>query len=362
MTHGGSRLEVCFVDVAQGSANVILLGDRRAVVIDCGAAQAPTLFAVLRHFGIDTIARLIVTHSHDDHSRGAAAVLTAFRGRIDELWMLDDVRRPESLFWQRVSEELGAGHLHRRQIRRLDRDDRPKQIYRDGRTLLSLIAPDCVTNFRAVDDRDPNFTSAVLILKHGDRQVLFTGDSTVAEWREIMELRERPFACDILTVPHHAGAVWERRRAGETPEAFEARVREELDWLYSRAIRATVGVVSVGTNNQFRHPRPEVMDALRRASVLPVCTQMTRQCTPDLEAQRGRSLPMLLPSRSVTRRDVNDSGRSRNVACAGTVLVELRADGCVIHRHPEHQTLVDDLATRPGGNPLCRAAPAANAS
>lgn len=176
-------MEVCFVDVGQGTSNVVLLGGRRAVVIDCGGAQAETVLAVLHRFGIDTLTRLVVSHSHDDHSRGAAAVLTAFQGRIDEVWMLDDVRRPESLFWQRVREELQAGRLDRRQIRLLVREDRPRQIYRDDRVLLSLIAPDCVTNFRAVDDRNPNFTSAVLVLKRGDRQVVFAGDSTVAEWR-----------------------------------------------------------------------------------------------------------------------------------------------------------------------------------
>ena len=173
-------MEVCFVDVAQGTSSVILLGNQQAIVIDCGAAQAETLLGVLRRFQIEKLSRLVISHSHDDHSRGAAAVLTAFQGRIEELWMLDDVRRPESLFWQRVQEELRANRIDRRQIRLLVREDNPKQIYRDDRVLLSLIAPDCVTNFRAVDDRDPNFTSAVLVLKRGKQQIVFAGDSTIA--------------------------------------------------------------------------------------------------------------------------------------------------------------------------------------
>jgi hypothetical protein len=176
----------------------------------------------------------------------------------------------------------------------------------------------------------------------------------VGQGRSNLILLGRPFARDILTVPQHAGAVWERQQPGETEAAYQARIGTELDWLYSRAVRATHGVVSVGTNNQFRHPRPEVMEALRRASVVPVCTQMTRQCTQHLEAQRGRSLPMVLPSRSVSRRDVNERGKSRNVPCAGTLLIELQADGYVIHRHADHQNLIDNLATAHGGTPLCR--------
>lgn len=126
--------------MGQGTSNVIPLGNRQAIVIDCGAAQAETVLGVLRRFQIDTISRLIISHSHDDHSRGAASVLTAYRSRIEEVWMLDDVQRPNSLFWQRLLEELGAKRLDRRQIRVLVREDKPKEVYRNDRCLLSLIA------------------------------------------------------------------------------------------------------------------------------------------------------------------------------------------------------------------------------
>ncbi|HZV04250.1 MAG TPA: MBL fold metallo-hydrolase [Gemmataceae bacterium] len=351
----GGTLEVCFVDVGQGTSNVILLGDRRAIGIDCGGAKAKTVLALLRRFQIETLTRLIISHSHDDHSRGAAAVLTAFQGRIDEIWMLDDVRRPESLFWQRVLEELRAGRLDRRQIYLLVREDKPRQIYRDERILLSLIAPDCVTNFCAIDDRNPNFTSAVLILKRGKQQILFAGDSTIGEWQDIMLRRKHPFKCEVLVVPHHAGGVWLRQQSGESKSAFESRVRAELDWLYSQAINAGYGIVSVGTSNQHKHPRPEVMAALGRAKVVPICTQMTKQCCSDLEAQRVRSLPLILPSRSLMIRDMTGSNRSRNVACAATVLVELRDDGISIQRFADHQAMIDRLNTSHGGSPLCRA-------
>src|SRR5947209_9697658 len=43
----GGTLEVCLVDVGQGTSNVVLLGDRRALVIDCGGAQAETVLAPL---------------------------------------------------------------------------------------------------------------------------------------------------------------------------------------------------------------------------------------------------------------------------------------------------------------------------
>jgi beta-lactamase superfamily II metal-dependent hydrolase len=349
-------LEVCFVDVGQGSSNLILLGRKRAIVIDAGGRQSGTVIRLLQHFQIESLTRLIVTHNHDDHSRGAANLLTAYSRRIEEVWFLhDDVLR-RSLFWQRITEEVQRGNLTRDQLLRLERGRAPVTVYQDGKVYLDILAPDFIQNVQAVEDRNANSTSGILLLGGGPCRVIFTGDSTIPEWRGVMDpqRRKRPFTCDILTVPHHAGAVWERQQPGETEVAYRARIGTSLDWLYSSAVRATLGVVSVGTNNQFRHPRPEVMEALRRASVVPVCTQMTRQCTPDLEAQRARSLPMVLPSRSVSRRDVNESGRSRNVACAGTLLVEVQAGGYVVHRYADHQDLIDNLVTAHGVTPLCR--------
>lgn len=348
-------MEVCFIDVGQGTSNVILLGDQRAIVIDSGSQQIRTVIEVLHQFRIEMITRLIISHSHDDHSGGGSAILTAYQNRIEELWMLEDTRRASSQFWRRVKEELNAKRLNRNQIRLLVRDKSPKKIYQDDRILLSLISPDAVTNFKAVDDKDPNFTSAVIILKYGNQRIIFTGDSTIAEWQDIMELNQgRAFNCKIVTVPHHAGGVWECSSEGEAQNDFETRVRDNLDWFYSQAVRAEFGIISVGTNNTYGHPRQEVMSALLRAKVIPICTQMTSQCCNDLEAQRGHSLPLLLPSRSVMTRDMSTANRSRNVSCAGTILVEFQEQSVVIQRFNDHQDLVKQLKNHPTGRPMCR--------
>lgn len=347
-------MEVCFVDVGQGTANVIVLGGGRAIVIDCGGAQARTVLAVLRKFHIDTIVRLLVSHSHDDHSRGAAAILTAYRGRVNEVWVLHDSRRSESLFSIKLNDELEKKHLLDSQIRLLVRENKPKPVYRDALLSLTLIAPNVPTNFHAIDVNDPNATSAVLILKRGNRQIIFAGDSTIAEWRRVMAERKRPFHCDILTVPHHAGRIWDGGGNRNPSPSQQAHIRSELDWFYSAAVRATLGVVSVGTSNSDRHPRGEVMEALRRASIIPVCTQITSQCAEDLEAQRRRALPLIQPSRSLARRELNVKGRSKNVPCMGTLLVELCGEDLIVRRYADHQRLITRMIDQHGCRPLCR--------
>lgn len=335
-------------------SNVILLGKRRAIVVDCGGAQAQILLRLLDHFRIESIARLIVSHNHDDHSRGAAAVLTAFCQQIEEVWLVEDSARARSLFWRRLSEEVREGHLSRDQIKRLEREKKPRVVFQDKNVSLITIAPDCLTNFRAVDDRDPNVTSAILMLKHGQHKIIFAGDSTIQEWEDVFQRMNRPLRCEILTVPHHAGGIWARRQPGETGPDTSRRISSELDWLYTNAVNAKYGVVSVGTNNSYRHPRPEVMEALKRADTIPICTQMTGQCTNDLEVQRLRSLPLALPSRSVLQEDVNEKSKSRNVPCASTILVEMREDEIVIQRFADHQAMITELHEAHSGTPMCR--------
>lgn len=347
-------MEVCFVDVAQGSSSVILLGDGRAIVIDCGGRQSRSVLALLDRFQVHTIERLVVTHNHADHSAGAVAVLTAYQRRVEQIWMVYDTVVSSSVFWARVNEEIAEGRLTDNQLYRLEYRNRPTQVYRAPGILLTVISPNMRANIQAIQDTNPNATSGVLVLKLHEKQVVFSGDSTIPQWLSIRQLRGRAINCFLLTIPHHGGGVWERQRSGESQVVYEARVAHELDWFYTQAVRAEVGVISVGTSNSYRHPRSEVIDAFRRNGGEVFCTQMTARCDPDLEAQRRRALPIVLPSRSSVTLQQTESGRSSNVACGATLHVGILPGQAVIHRFAEHNAAVARVPVLAGQRPLCR--------
>jgi beta-lactamase superfamily II metal-dependent hydrolase len=80
--------ECYFLDVGQGSSNVILLGNRRAIVIDCGpAAHVPLR---LLHRYVDQIVALVVSHNDSDHHGGAAGIVAAYPRAIDQVYFLQD--------------------------------------------------------------------------------------------------------------------------------------------------------------------------------------------------------------------------------------------------------------------------------
>jgi len=336
-------MEVYFLDVGQGTCQIVLLGERTAIVVDCGVQSDRLAAQFLKRYGVEHISRLIVSHSHGDHVGGAVNILGEYQDRIERICFVQDDLFLESRFWGRISELLKDGVLAEQQLVRLERTDRPQLVWSDAGTEAKLrtYSPTAAENLLAQDALQQNPTSAVLFFDCGKNRLVFAADSDVGQWRQIRERSGRTLRCNVLSVPHHAGLVH-----GSA---------DELKWLYSEAIRAEVAVISVGTNNTHDHPRNDVIEALKAAGAKVICTQITRKCCSELERLRPSVLrPIHLLGRSSPKRDVTRRGSSRNLACAGTVLVHVTSTTLAVDRIDEHQAAVDHRAGKPHGHPLCR--------
>lgn len=334
-------MEVYFVDIGRGTSNLILLGQSRAMVIDCGA-NSGVLLQLLARFRIEEIVRLILSHNHDDHVGGALGVMTAYEGRIGRICFLEDGKTFSTKYWQKVSQQLQDGTLTPEQLIRLEVSERPKIIFEEKarRLSLKLFSPRFDENLEAIAEGNPNATSGVLLLTIEDRRIVFAGDSTIRQWQRIRQARGRAVNCDILAVNHHAGIVWTNP--------------EELGWLYTEGVRPRFAIVSVATSNRDKHPRPEVIKALMSNNATVVCTQITKQCCDSLEPLRPGVLTPQVPGFSRATPDYTKAGNSRNVACGGTMVAEFTDAQLTLHRIAEHQAAVDRLAAADGGHPVCR--------
>jgi Metallo-beta-lactamase superfamily len=336
-------VESYFIDVGQGSCSVLLLGGRRAIVIDTGPRRHEVL-GLLAMCGVDYLECLAVSHNHADHCGAAAALLTTFRGKIGRVGFVDDRLLVDTRFAAKLNEELSAGTLTKEQLVRLERSDPPCYLFKDPSTGLTLkiFAPTPGDNFVANYRRKPNATSAVLVLTLGRTRIVYAGDATIEEWNAIRSKRGgRALVCDVLTVPHHGGRV-------HTADA-------ELDVLYTHCVRPRFVIVSVGTGNRHKHPRQDVFRALSAVpgGCTPLCTQITDKCCQDLERFRTEGLSKPLPGRSLATPDLTEKGKSRNVACAGTVRITLNPAGIIVDRLDQHQEMLD-VAIHAPSSPLCR--------
>lgn len=345
--------ECHFLDVGQGTSNVILLGEGRGIVIDCGRSSKIPL-ALLRRY-VSYIDALIVSHNDRDHHGGASEIIAAYPKAIENTFLLQDRPVEQIALYDFIKQAAENGQLLS-PPQRLERGASPRNIYIDEKKDLSLdiIFPTLLDNIDAQASDHPNETSAVLVLSCGKRRIVFPGDSTVNSWRSINKSIGNVLSADILCVPHHGGNITRRQQKNESQNAFLLKRQRELDWLYSKGVKCKYAIVSTGTANIYKHPATDTILTLRKNGAHVLCTQITKHCCKDLEKLRPGVRHPGKHSQSTVKRSVTQTGNSRNVACAGTIVTEIGPDAITICRLDEHQEGLKRLKQSPNGHPLCQ--------
>jgi len=254
------RLRVAFLDVGQGDAAVIELPDGSVLVVDAGGfpgSDFDTGRAVvepyLRSRKIARLDVLVMSHAHPDHAAGLPRLIERFRPR--EFWWAGV--GGEGAAWRAVERALARSGVRVRSLRRGD---------------LPLLAADTVAVLhppRRWSDATLNDSSLVLAVRSAGIGLLLTGD--VERRGEALLGAATPVeasATDVLKVPHHGS------RTSSTPK-----------WLAT--VRPRLAVVSVGADNPYGLPAPEV---LARYEALGACVLRTDTCgTVVVEARHGAS-------------------------------------------------------------------------
>jgi competence protein ComEC len=248
------QLEVTALDVGQGDSILVVSPTGHTMLIDAGgptgaAANAenasgtssfdigeevvsPYLWSRhLRRLDIITL-----THAHSDHMGGMAAVLRNFRPSA--LWVAVDSTAPA---FRALLAEAAALNIP---VRHLRAGDTPTF---DGTTLTVLAPTPTYTNLGPPVNND----SLVLRLQFGQSSVLLEGDAEAPSEHAMVlaSLSNSSLALGpdtLLKVGHHGS------RTSTTP-----------DFLALAA--PTDAVISVGRQNTFGHPRPEIITRLAAA-------------------------------------------------------------------------------------------------
>ena len=224
-------------DVGQGDAVVLATGEPgRAVLVDTGGDTGP-VDACLDRLGVHTLALVVLSHLHADHTGGLAGAL---RDRVAGGVAVGPVRLPHDTL-RRVAltaRDAGAPVVALTPGQRLSWPGLVLDV-------LGPVHPDVAP--------DPEDGTAVndgsLVLRAGTAagSVLLTGDVELAAQADLVasgiDLR-----ADVLKMPHHGSRY------------------SSPDFLAAVAPRAVL--VSVGAGNPYRHPDPVLLGALERAGAL----------------------------------------------------------------------------------------------
>ncbi len=241
-------LTAIFFDVGQGDAALVRTPEGVNVLIDAGPEErlVATRLAAL---GVARLDLVVASHAHADHVAGFPAVLARHPVGL----LLEPGCPSESAPYDRFLEAARA-------------EDVPLRRPRGGVSLqlgglrVEVLGPDeCARD-------SPNDDSIVLLLAYEEAgyagaAILFPGDAEVPAQRDLLDDRD-PVAADVLKVPHHGGAT--------------------SDPAFFRAVGAGLAVVSVG-ENEYGHPVPETLHALREAGATVVRTDLAGDVTVRFE-------------------------------------------------------------------------------
>ena len=226
------HLAVTAIDVGQGDAVLVTTASGHRMLVDTGRDAAAANW--LQRQGITTLDLLVITHADADHAGGLDEVLAVVAAPV--LWVTaasDGTPEPP---WARDwrDEALPASGLPTGTV----------AVHAGasavlGSARLEVLGPppghELVGTEGGRNDR-----SVVVRVTEGDRVALLPGDAEHAAQRWLLDHHD--VATGLLMVPHHGAA---------TSEAA-----------FLQATRPRVAIVSVGADNGYGHPRPEVLDLL----------------------------------------------------------------------------------------------------
>jgi competence protein ComEC len=217
--------------VGQGDALVVHAGPGAAMVVDAGP-DPTAVDGCLRRLGVRSVPLLLLTHLHADHVDGLAGVL---RGRSVGEVDVGPSREPPG-GWREVEDGARERGLP---IRTVEVGER-RQF---GGLVVDVLAPE--RPFHGTRS-DPNNSSVVLRVVTGGTTLLLTGDAEV-EAQDALVRSGADLRAAILKAPHHGSAY-------QSPA-------------FLRAVHASVGVISVGRDNDYGHPSPALLHELDRLGI-----------------------------------------------------------------------------------------------
>ena len=227
-------LEIVVLDVGEADAMVVGAPGGGWAVVDAGLDGRPVA-AFLRGRGVRRLWWMALTHAHADHQGGVGQV-------IGHVAVGAVVTAPGHEPLPPVLRRPGEGGGEPTPVlRTVEARDRLPLAPVDVRVLAPLEPA-------RTSDVDVNDRSLVLRLTWAGWSVLLTGDLENAGEARLLEAwgPQGMLQADVLKVAHHGSAT------STGPE-----------WL--AAVRPCLALISVGANNPYGHPAPEVLARLQQA-------------------------------------------------------------------------------------------------
>ena len=231
-----SNLKVVFFDVGQGDSIFIETPQKHQILIDGGPDSS-----VLEKLGQNmpfydrTLDLIILTHPEHDHFVGLFDVLKNYQ--IENILWTGVVRdMAEYKEWEKLIKEEGARIVIAKSGEKLSFSDK-----------LSFLILHPFENLEGKEIKNINDTSVIVKLFFGENSFLFCGDASKSIENKLID-KNIDISAKTLKVGHHGSK-------NSTSEEFLKKVSPDL------------AVISVGLDNAYGHPNPEVLALLEKYDI-----------------------------------------------------------------------------------------------
>ena len=226
------NVRVHYIDVWQGDATFIELPNGKTILIDAGEQEyGEDVVSYIKKLKYKKIDYIFATHPHSDHIGGLKTVIDTFD--IGDVYM-PDVISDTTLYYDLLNTIKEKG----KKVRIVSAG---KSIISEDDLDLTVIAP-INSSYEELNDY-----SIVLKLTYKNKSFLFMAD---AEYVSEMELLNSKFdlKADVLKVGHH----------GST---------SSTNYNFLKKVSPSIGVISVGENNDYGHPKEKILEKLKDRNV-----------------------------------------------------------------------------------------------
>lgn len=234
-------LKVVFFDVGQGDSIFIETPQNHQILIDGGPSGKKVLEKLAGQipFWDRSLDLVVLTHPDYDHLAGLNWVLQRYK--------------VENILWTGVEKDTKTFQRWRENLK-LEKEKEGARIFiaqkgqkiKAGEVKFYILYPlESLTG--ELFERASNDTSIVSQLVFGRNKFLFTGDITEKTERKILE-ETINLESGVLKIAHHGSKT-------SSSEEFLEKVRPQI------------AVISVGGNNPYGHPYPEVLRALENFGI-----------------------------------------------------------------------------------------------
>ncbi len=243
-------LEMDVMDVGQGDSILLISPEGSTLLIDGGGsfggfrgheeARGPdpgeeAVSAYLWSRGIERLDAVALTHAHQDHIGGLAAVLENFR--VGQLWIGRETETPALARLKEEAAERGVLIQH---------ELRGQNFLWDG-VRVDFLWPQISAGEVAASAK--NNDSLVIRLQYKERSLLLPGDAEkAAEHTMLAESAGAELNADVLKVGHHGS------KNSTTPEFLER-------------VAPRIAIISAGEENPYGHPSAELLERLEARGV-----------------------------------------------------------------------------------------------